>query len=103
MVDGGVPTDRLLGPQSAKAVAAAAGGNGGGGDGDEVKEHSGPGMYVVGFQEFVDLDAKNLLGDHAARRRECAKKVEGCLERIHGEKYIEVGVCLLYTSPSPRD
>ena len=30
-----VPTDRLLGPQSAKAVAAAAGGNGGGGDGDE--------------------------------------------------------------------
>ena len=102
-----VPTDRLLGPQSAKAVAAAAGGNGGGGDGDEVKEHSGPGMYVVGFQEFVDLDAKNLLGDHAARRRECAKKVEGCLERIHGEKYIEVGVeqmfgvfLLVYVRPS---
>ena len=47
---------------------------------------------IAGFQEFVDLTAQNLLRDDAARRQECRAKVVQCLQRLHGERYVEVGV-----------
>ena len=51
-----------------------------------------PGVYIVGFQEFVDLNAQNLLRDDGARRKECRARLEACLQSMHGEKYVEVGV-----------
>ena len=51
-----------------------------------------PGVYIVGFQEFVDLNAQNLLRDDGGRRKECRARLEACLQSMHGEKYVEVGV-----------
>ena len=51
-------------------------------------------MYVVGFQEFVDLDAKALLREatdmHAARRRECQARLGAAISRKHGDGYVAV-------------
>ncbi|KOO34913.1 synaptojanin-1 isoform 1 [Chrysochromulina tobinii] len=51
-----------------------------------------PGVCILGFQEFVSLDAKNLmLKDHEERRRECRARVLAVLQDLHGERYVEVG------------
>ena len=71
---------------------------GGGSPGDSGRSDEGgamgsrPAMYVVGFQEFVDLTAKNLISDDASRRKECRSRLEGTLRDIHGEGYVPVCV-----------
>ena len=66
------------------------------GDGEAAEAAaSPPDAYVVGFQEFVDLNAKNLVSDDLTRRKECRTKVDACLEQLHGEKIdvrVRVGV-----------
>ena len=49
-------------------------------------------MLVIGFQEFVDLNAKNLvkdLLDDDKRRKECRARLEAALQQTHGESYVE--------------
>ena len=56
------------------------------GDGDP------PQLYAIGFQEFVDLNAQNLLRDDVAKRRECQARVEAALRELHGEDFVAVQV-----------
>lgn len=66
-----------------------------------------PHVYAIGFQEFVDLSARNMLTDDGSRRRECCMRVEAALARVHAVGYAPVcaeqcvGVLLLvYVSQS---
>mmetsp|Transcript_24705 Transcript_24705/g.83352 ORF Transcript_24705/g.83352 Transcript_24705/m.83352 type:complete len:701 (+) Transcript_24705:66-2168(+) len=51
-----------------------------------------PDIYSIGFQEFVDLTARNVLSDDVSRRKECATRVEAVLTSLHGERYVAVGM-----------
>jgi len=53
---------------------------------------SAPSVYAIGFQEFVDLSAQNLVRDDSKRRIDCKMKVEAVLQRLHGGKYVAVRV-----------
>ena len=54
-----------------------------------------PSACIVGFQEFVALDAKNILRDDEARKRECRVRLGRVLEAMHGEKYAELAVSIV--------
>jgi hypothetical protein len=58
----------------------------------EAGARGAPAVYVVGFQEFVDLNARSLLTDDVARRQECKARVETVLQRLHGGRYLAVQV-----------
>ena len=45
-----------------------------------------PSACIIGFQEFVDLNAQNLLIDTAGRRKECRERVQAALHDMYGEK-----------------
>ena len=51
-----------------------------------------PSMYIIGFQEFVDLTAKNLLSQDDKRKKECQTLLATTLSAIHGESYVPVCV-----------
>ena len=57
---------------------------------DAVPTDAPPDVFAIGFQEFVDLDAKNLIRDDTARRKECEARLDTLVGDAHGERYVRV-------------
>lgn len=54
---------------------------------------SPPDMVVLGFQEFVSLNVKNVLVDNDKKRIECQGRLEAVIKQMYpGETYLEVCV-----------
>lgn len=71
----GADDDAESGDDAAASASSSAAGGGG-----KEKQFKAPDIYVIGFQEIVDLNAGNLLVDHRQWRRDRGNKRMGMTE-----------------------